>query len=448
MRKNKKKLAFEWLDEHFEGLELEDLVVFRHIFPIWMRFDVQASILEYFSKRPGHKFFGCRMTDAEGEFRFPNLLEDGECAIAIGPPVYSMLDLGDGEPVQTQLRGLWLDRQGGDLPYGLLCETTIETWDSEFRVEMAVPPGEQGRRFALSLIDQLILAGQRAETFRGRILTPGSTVPEGTRLQGVVDFKRSPPMTITKADVVLDQKTSDLFDSNTIGFVAQVDALAKLGFSTRKGVLLYGPPGTGKTLLIRYLVGQLQGWTRFILTPDSFDLISQIMEAARWMSPSLIVIEDVDLIAENREFHGQSRPSLLNCLLNEMDGLTPESQVLFLLTTNRPDVLEPALASRPGRIDQAIEVGLPADQERKQLLSYFAKSVPISSEVIARVSQKTNEASPAFLKELVRRSIQKMLEAKMGTLEFRFFEEALRNMVDGGGRIGAQLIGAKGIGFV
>ena len=267
-------------------------------------------------------------------------------------------------------------------------------------------------------------------------------------IQSALDFKRVPPMTVSKEDIILDQRTSDLFDSNTMGFVAQVDALSKLGFSTRKGVLLYGPPGTGKTLLIRYLLGQLQGYTRFILTPDSFGLISQIMEAARWMAPSLIVIEDVDLIAENREFHGQTHPSLLNCLLNEMDGLTPDSQVLFLLTTNRPNVLEPALASRPGRIDQAIEVGLPKDEERRHLLGHFAKSIPISEEVIARVSQKTSEASPALLKELVRRATQKMLEAKMTTLEFGFFEEALHNMVDGGGKIGAQLIGAKGIGFL
>lgn len=233
-----------------------------------------------------------------------------------------------------------------------------------------------------------------------------------------------------------------------MGFIAQVDALSKLGFSARKGVLLYGPPGTGKTLLLRYLVGQLQGWTRFILTPDSFGLISQIMEAARWMSPSLIMIEDVDLIAENREFAGQTHPSLLNCLLNEMDGLTPDAQVLFILTTNRPDVLEPALASRPGRIDQAIEVGLPADDERRHLLGHFAKSVPVSEEVIARVSQRTSAASPAFLKELVRRSIQKMLEARATTLDFKFFQGALHNMVEGGGKVGAQLIGAKGIGFV
>jgi len=447
MRKNKKKLAVEWLDEHFGEVDLDDLVVFRHIFPLWMRVDVQAAILDFFSRKPDHKFFGCRITETEGEFRFPNLLEDGDGAIAVGPPVYTMLDLGDGEPVQTQLRGLWLDEQDG-LRYGVLCETTIEHWNAEFRVELAVPPGDQGRQFALAFIDKLILVGRRADTFKGRILIPSSNVPEGMLVRGSVDFTRVPLTTVIKEDIILDQRTADLFESNTMGFIAQVDALSKLGFSARKGVLLYGPPGTGKTLLLRYLVGQLQGWTRFILTPDSFELISQIMEAARWMSPCLIVIEDVDLIAENREYAGQTHPSLLNCLLNEMDGLTPDSQVLFLLTTNRPDVLEPALASRPGRIDQAIEIGLPADDERRHLLGYFAKSIPLSEEVIARVSQRTSEASPAFLKELVRRSIQKMLEENSTTLDFKFFQDALNNMVKGGGKIGAQLIGAKGIGFV
>ena len=172
------------------------------------------------------------------------------------------------------------------------------------------------------------------------------------------------------------------------------------------------------------------------------------MEAARWMSPSLVVIEDADLIAESRERVGPDHSGLLNRLLNEMDGLAPNSRIMFLLTTNRPEALESALASRPGRVDQAIEIGLPAEDERQHLLSRFTRSVSISDETIARVVRNTSETSPAFLKELVRRSTQKMLEAESATLEFRFFAHAMRDMVEGGGRIGAQLIGAKSIGFL
>ena len=235
---------------------------------------------------------------------------------------------------------------------------------------------------------------------------------------------------------------------NTLGFVAQADAMSKLGFSGRKGVLLYGPPGTGKTLLIRYLVSKLEGYTRFILTPESFGFFGEIMEAARKMLPALIVIEDADLIAEDRNECAPGASGLLNQLLNEMDGLTSDAPILFVLTTNRPEVLEPALASRPGRIDQAIEVGLPQDRERRLMLARFAKSVGLSEEIIVRVSKETGDVSPAFLKELVRRAAQGMLRASETNLEMKHFEQAMTDMVQGGGKIGAQLMGATGMGFL
>ena len=248
-------------------------------------------------------------------------------------------------------------------------------------------------------------------------------------------------------EIVLDEHTLDLFNRNTLGFIKQAQALSKLGFSGRKGILLYGPPGTGKTSLIRCLLSQLDSYTRFILTPDNLSHLTEIMKAARKMLPALVVIEDVDLIAEGRESSGPGQAGLLNCLLNEMDGLSADSQILFLLTTNRPEALEPALASRPGRIDQVIEVALPGEGERRQLLARFTGSVEISEIVIARVSKKTDEASPAFLKELVRRAVQVMLEANQCELELLHFDGALQDMVQSGGDIGSRLLGGKAMGF-
>ena len=120
---------------------------------------------------------------------------------------------------------------------------------------------------------------------------------------------------------------------------------------------------------------------------------------------------------------------------------------MFLLTTNRPEALEPALASRPGRIDQVIEVALPGERERRQLLAKFTGSVAISELVIARVSKKTDDASPAFLKELVRRAVQVMLEANQCELELLHFDGALQDMVQSGGDIGSRLLGGKAMGF-
>ena len=436
-----KQLVAHRLKDHFGELALEDLVVLRHDFSIWMRVDVQAEIARHFSERPEHQFSGARLTSDSLDFRFPHLLEDGDGAIAVAPPVYSLIDLGDGETAQTLLRGLWLDTQD-DVPYVVMMELCTQRFNQELRVEIAVPPGIESRKFAQTLLECLIRAGDEAKTHRGRVLLAhDETSPES------IDFRRLPITPIGWDDVVLDERTIDLFNRNTLGFIKQAQALSKLGFSSRKGILLYGPPGTGKTSLIRCLVSQLESHTRFILTPDNLSHLTEIMQAARKMLPALVVIEDVDLIAEDRGRSGSGQAGLLNCLLNEMDGLSADSQILFLLTTNRPEALEPALASRPGRIDQVIEVALPGERERRQLLAKFTGSVAISELVIARVSKKTDDASPAFLKELVRRAVQVMLEANQCELELLHFDGALQDMVQSGGDIGSRLLGGKAMGF-
>lgn len=429
------------LREHFGECQLEELVVLRHEFPIWMRVDVQAAIAEYFCQRTDHQFSGARLTAHSLDFRFPNLLEDGDGAIGLAPPVYSLTDLGDGETAQTLLRGLWIDRENGT-PYAVLTELNTDRFEQELRVEIAVTPTNESKKFAEALLALWIKAGDDAKTHRGRVLLAHQESGAAT-----IDFKRLAVTPFNWEDIILDEQTIELFTRNTLGFIKQATALSELGFSSRKGILLYGPPGTGKTSLVRCLIGQLAGYTRFILTPDNLSYLTEIMSAARKMLPAIVVIEDVDLIAEDRESSGPGQTGLLNSLLNEMDGLLADSRIMFILTTNRADALEPALASRPGRIDQVIEVNLPGESERKRLLARLAGTVAVSELVIARVSKKTDEASPAFLKELVRRAVQGMLEANRCELELQHFDSALQDMVRAGGEIGRRLLGDHAIGF-
>jgi ATP-dependent 26S proteasome regulatory subunit len=218
--------------------------------------------------------------------------------------------------------------------------------------------------------------------------------------------------------------------------------------SVAKGVLLYGPPGTGKTLLVRYLVGALPAHTRFLLSGDRLAYLSDTVEAARLLAPSLVVIEDVDLVAAHRDGPFQSTPAALNRLLNDMDGAGKEAQILFLLTTNRPEVLEPALAARPGRIDQAIEIGLPDEQGRRALLRLYTKRVPAGEGAIRHAGSRTGKVSPAFLKELARRAIQVMLVRGGSVLLAEDFEDALRDMLGARGKIPARLPGGTRVGFL
>ena len=99
-----------------------------------------------------------------------------------------------------------------------------------------------------------------------------------------------------------------------------------------------------------YLVGAMAGRTTIILTGGAVAAVGQAGTIARQLQPATIVIEDVDLIGMDRQLPGGEHNALLFQLLNEMDGLAGDADVLFVLTTNRVDMLEPALAARPGRV--------------------------------------------------------------------------------------------------
>src|SRR5580693_4443753 len=103
-------------------------------------------------------------------------------------------------------------------------------------------------------------------------------------------------------------------------------------------------------------------------------MISQACSVARTLQPAVVVVEDVDLIAEERG-HNLGENPLLFELLNEMDGLGSDIDVTFLLTTNRADLLEEALAARPGRVDHAAEIPIPDGDARRRLIELYRGSL-------------------------------------------------------------------------
>jgi ATP-dependent 26S proteasome regulatory subunit len=154
----------------------------------------------------------------------------------------------------------------------------------------------------------------------------------------------------------------------------------------------------------------------------------------------------VDLIARERsEMSSPCQESLLNKLLNEMDGLKEEADILFILTTNRPEALEAALASRPGRVDQAIEFPLPDEDGREKLVRLYAAGIELGEGVVRRVVERTEQVSAAFIKELMRRSVQFHLEREgCGRLEWEDVDRALDEMLFRGGSLNLKLLGAEG----
>ncbi|TIX55795.1 MAG: ATP-binding protein, partial [Mesorhizobium sp.] len=251
---------------------------------------------------------------------------------------------------------------------------------------------------------QLEAAINAARSYRGKVLSLESEGDYRGRSKGVM-VHRLPQ--VQRDAIILPERTLKLLDRNVIRFIESREALRRLGQSTRKGILLYGPPGTGKTHTIRHLAANLPGHTTLIITADQMGLLSQYMTLARLLQPATVVIEDVDLIARDREsMGGPCEEALLNTLLNEMDGLKDNADILFILTTNRPEQLEGALTGRPGRIDQAIEVPLPDDDCREKLVRLYGGGLKLSDKIVSEAVARTKGVSAAFIKELMRRTAQ------------------------------------------
>jgi len=182
-----------------------------------------------------------------------------------------------------------------------------------------------------------------------------------------------------------------------------------------------------------------------LITAEQVGLLGEYFRLARFLQPAMMIIEDVDLIARERE-HMQTpgQEVLLNKLLNEMDGLREDADVLFILTTNRPDQLEPALASRPVRIDQAIEFPLPDEDGRTKLVKLYSRGLEVPEQLMALIVRRTKGASPAFIKELMRRSAQFQIALRAGSvLKQEAVDGAIEEMVFTGGALNLKLRGGS-----
>jgi hypothetical protein len=206
-----------------------------------------------------------------------------------------------------------------------------------------------------------------------------------------------------RSQVILPPTVLDGIERQVLGVARHADQLLASGQHLKRGVLLHGAPGTGKTHTVRYLLGRLPDVTVVVLSGDALRWIAEACSVARTLQPSVVVIQDVDLIAEERGTRfGQHQ--LLFQLLNEMDGLGEDADVTFLLTTNRPDLLEAALATRPGRVDHAVELPVPDAEARRQLIELYRGSLVLDLSDPDVVIKRTDGVTAAFLKELLRRA--------------------------------------------
>ncbi len=175
-------------------------------------------------------------------------------------------------------------------------------------------------------------------------------------------------------------------------FLADPAKYALLGAKIPKGVLLYGPPGTGKTLLARAVAGEAKVPFYSISGSDFVEMfvgvgaarVRDLFTQAKANAPAIIFVDEIDAVGRQRGTgmgggHDE-REQTLNQLLVEMDGFESNGQVILIASTNRPDVLDPALL-RPGRFDRQIPVERPDLKGREDILKVHAKDKPIAKEV-------------------------------------------------------------------
>ena len=432
------------LESHFHPATQKDLTVSERRFPFRVRADLQRAIdCLFVAGTTISHFCGVEKEYSHEGLSFSSLLVDGHSPAVAVPPQYEEVDIGEEQAVRCLKNGLWLLKQGATKYAVLLAPAGRFGQITGVQFQIATANDQEGTAVVQAFFKHLEESVLKAESYRGKVLSLEMAEHSYSGESAGITVHRL--RNVAREQVILPQKTLELLERNVIRFVQQREKLSQFRQATKKGILFYGPPGTGKTHTIHYLAGALKGHTTLLISAEQVGLLSEYMTLARLLQPSVVVLEDADLIArELTEMGSPCEEVLLNKLLNEMDGLKEDADILFILTTNRPEALERALTSRPGRIDQAIEFPLPDEGGREKLIHLYGHGVEIASEVVQTIVKRTEKVSAAFIKELMRRSVQFHLErTDAQCIELDDVENALEEMLFSGGSLNLKLLGAE-----
>lgn len=386
--------------------------------------------------------------------------------IKLAYPQNSLVFLQEGNTEVTTLQWTTVETQSGDFVhyptnavYFLWCgdipfvacvysqQDVTHGWEEEEYEGVMTKRGERLQVFARNLdeaarvLNFVLQEASVQSIYRGKML---HVAPRGTGLAGHIVRVTDLPDT-QRERIVLPTEIVDVVHRAVLARLQHARLLEHHGHHSKTAILLHGAPGTGKTLITKYLLNLCRNHTAIVPAGMDSETIRECFRLAVYLQPAILVIEDVDLLAERRETN--ANVTGLQELMNELDGMAPSTDAIVLMSTNRPEIIEPALASRPGRVSQAVEFPLPDPELRKSLLQLFCRSAETDSLNWDLWVERSKNASPAFLEEWVRRAIIIAAERLKATPETTVtlidgdFDQAMHELVVFGGPVTQNVLG-------
>ncbi|MEJ2853193.1 MULTISPECIES: AAA family ATPase [unclassified Saccharothrix] len=384
------------VQEHL-GCELGSVVSVVSRFELWEHVNLHRGVEAYLADRtPEPEWFG-----VSGQHRGHEDIVDMLVAArqhknhGVGAAEYTTAATGPDDSVDIVQLGLAPTTAPDGTPVLIGVRGYSEYGPPACKLEVLAADRAAARAVGVE-VERLMRAH---DVFRGQVLVFGVSEHRGNEL---VSFLPRPALDAD--DVVLPEGLLDSIEQHVVGIAEHSEQLLAAGQHLKRGLLLHGPPGTGKTHTVRFLMSRLRECTVILLTGPAMRFLGHAAALARRLQPSMVVIEDVDLIAMDRSHSGGGATPLLFGLLDTMDGVGADADVTFVLTTNRADELERALADRPGRVDLAVEVPRPDAEGRLRLLRLYGREVDLRAD-LAPVVEATEGVTASFIKELLRRAV-------------------------------------------